>query len=108
MMTATLNDAWLRHILWQTAHHCGTKWSNIILSEAKNIISPQAMHRSITFRYYLGFCKYIDDLNCYDSIGRYVWYSVFKLFLAEKSRALIIDTESNFVFSTSFYAPNSI
>jgi len=42
MMTATLNDAWLRHILGQTSHHCGTKWSNIILSEAKNIISPQA------------------------------------------------------------------
>jgi hypothetical protein len=44
MMTASPNDAWLRHILWQTSHHCGTKWSNIILSEAKNIISPQAMH----------------------------------------------------------------
>jgi len=44
MMTATPNDAWLRHILWQTSHHCGTQWSNIILSEAKNIISPQAMH----------------------------------------------------------------
>jgi hypothetical protein len=42
MMTA--NDAWLRHILGQTSHHCGTEWSNIILSEAKNIISPQAMH----------------------------------------------------------------
>ena len=40
MMTATPNDAWLRHILWQTSHHCETKWSNIILSEAKNIISP--------------------------------------------------------------------
>jgi len=39
MMTASPNDAWLRHILWQTLHHCGTKWSNIILSEAKNIIS---------------------------------------------------------------------
>ena len=43
-MTASPNDAWLRHILWQTSHHCVTKWSNIILSEAKNIISPQAMH----------------------------------------------------------------
>ena len=41
MMTASPNDAWLRHILWQTSHHCGTKWRNIILSEAKNIISPQ-------------------------------------------------------------------
>jgi len=30
--------------LGQTSHHCETKWSNIILSEAKNIISPQAMH----------------------------------------------------------------
>jgi hypothetical protein len=40
MMTASPNDAWLRHILWQTSHHCGTQWSNIILSEAKNIISP--------------------------------------------------------------------
>jgi hypothetical protein len=27
--------------LGQTSHHCGTKWSNIILSEVKNIISPQ-------------------------------------------------------------------
>ena len=44
VMTASPNDAWLRHILWQTSHHCETKWSNIILSEAKNIISPQAMH----------------------------------------------------------------
>jgi len=26
----------------------GTEWSNIILSEAKNIISPQAMHH-LTF-----------------------------------------------------------
>ena len=48
MMTASpndvrrANDAWLRHILWQTSHHCGTKRRNIILSEAKNIISPQA------------------------------------------------------------------
>ncbi|MBQ7315225.1 MAG: hypothetical protein IJW83_04385, partial [Clostridia bacterium] len=25
MMTASPNDAWLRHILWQTSHHCGTK-----------------------------------------------------------------------------------
>ena len=41
MMTASPNDVWLRHILWQTSHHCGTKWSNIILSVAKNIISPQ-------------------------------------------------------------------
>jgi len=22
MMTASPNDAWLRHILWQTSHHC--------------------------------------------------------------------------------------
>ena len=27
MMTATPNDTWLRHILWQTSHHCGIKWS---------------------------------------------------------------------------------
>jgi len=40
MMTATPNDAWLRHILWQTSHHWETEWSNIILSEAKSIISP--------------------------------------------------------------------
>ena len=33
MMTATPNDAWLRHILWQTSHHCGTKWSNIIFAK---------------------------------------------------------------------------
>ena len=47
MMTASpndvrfANDAWLRHIWGQTSPHCGTQWSNIILSEAKNIISPQ-------------------------------------------------------------------
>jgi hypothetical protein len=35
MMTATPNDVWLRHILWQTSHHCETQWSNIILSGAK-------------------------------------------------------------------------
>ena len=29
VMTASPNDAWLRHILGQTSHHCGTKWSNI-------------------------------------------------------------------------------
>ena len=40
------NDAWLRHIVWLTSHHCGTKWRNIILSVAKSIISPQAMHHS--------------------------------------------------------------
>jgi hypothetical protein len=40
MMTASPDDVWLRHILRQTSHHCETKWSNIILSEAKNIISP--------------------------------------------------------------------
>ena len=40
MMTASPDDVWLRHILRQTSHHCETKWSNIILSEAKNMISP--------------------------------------------------------------------
>ena len=33
MMTASPNDAWLRHILGQTSHHCGTKWSNIIFAK---------------------------------------------------------------------------
>ena len=32
MMTATPNDVWLCHILWQTSHHCETKWSNIIFA----------------------------------------------------------------------------
>ena len=41
----------LRHI-GQTSHHCDTKWSNIILSEAKNIISPQAMHHLTNKRLY--------------------------------------------------------
>jgi hypothetical protein len=31
-MTAAPNDAWLRHILWQTSHHCGTKRRNIIFA----------------------------------------------------------------------------
>ena len=58
MMTASpndvrfANDAWLRHILRQTSHHCGTKCSNIILSKAKNIISPQAMHHLIGKKFY--------------------------------------------------------
>ena len=52
MMTATPNDAWLRHIWGQTSHHCGTQWSNIILSEAKNIISSQAMHHLTNNRFY--------------------------------------------------------
>ena len=52
MMTASPNDVWLRHILWQTSHHCGTEWSNIILSEAKNIISPQAMHHLTSTKTY--------------------------------------------------------
>ena len=32
-MLASPNDAWLRHILGQTTHHCGTKWSNIIFAK---------------------------------------------------------------------------
>ena len=32
MMTASPNDVWLCHILWQTSHHCETKWSNIIFA----------------------------------------------------------------------------
>jgi len=44
MITATPNDVcltahWGKHRITR-----GTKWSNIIFSEAKNIISPQAMH----------------------------------------------------------------
>ena len=45
MMTATpndvrfANDAWLRHILWQTSHHCGTKWSNIIFAKQMHHIA---------------------------------------------------------------------
>jgi len=39
MMTASPNDAWLRHIFGK--HRIiATNGSNIILSEAKNIISP--------------------------------------------------------------------
>jgi hypothetical protein len=40
MMTASPNDVCLRAHRGQTSHHCGTKWRNIILSVAKNIISP--------------------------------------------------------------------
>ena len=61
MMTATPNDVWLRHILGQTSHHCGTKWSNIILSEAKNIISPQAMHHLTYMRFYEDIIKQNED-----------------------------------------------
>ena len=45
MMTATpndvrcANDAWLRHILVQTSHHCGTQWSNIIFAKQMHHIA---------------------------------------------------------------------
>ena len=39
MMTASPNDAWLRHILWQTSHHCETKWSNIIFAKQMHHIA---------------------------------------------------------------------
>jgi len=47
MMTATpndvrcANDAWLRHILGQTSHHCGTKWSNIIFAQQMHHIAAR-------------------------------------------------------------------
>jgi len=49
MMTATPNDACL------TAHDgkhriIASETSNIILSEAKNIISPQAMHHLMIYK----------------------------------------------------------
>ena len=39
MMTASPNDAWLCHVLGQTSHHCGTKWSNIIFAEQMHHIA---------------------------------------------------------------------
>ena len=45
MMTASpndirfANDVWLRHILWQTSHHCGTKWRNIIFAKQMHHIA---------------------------------------------------------------------
>ena len=45
MMTASpndvrfANDVWLRHILWQTSHHCKTKWSNIIFAKQMHHIA---------------------------------------------------------------------
>ncbi len=39
MMTASPNDAWLRHILWQTSHHFGTKWSNIVFAKQMHHIA---------------------------------------------------------------------
>ncbi|MBR6535017.1 MAG: hypothetical protein IKT65_05510 [Clostridia bacterium] len=39
MMTASPNDAWLRHISWQTSHHCGTKWSNVIFAKQMHHIA---------------------------------------------------------------------
>ena len=49
MMTATPNDVRFANDVCLTAHWgkhriIATNGSNIILSEAKNIISPQAMH----------------------------------------------------------------
>ena len=45
------NDAWLRHILWQTSHHCGMKWSNIILSKAKTSYRV-AIHHLLSKQFY--------------------------------------------------------
>jgi len=42
MMTASPNDVASLMLFGQTSHHCGTQWSNIILSETKNIISASA------------------------------------------------------------------
>ncbi|MBQ1957064.1 MAG: hypothetical protein II365_04770 [Clostridia bacterium] len=42
------NDAWLRHILRQTSHHCGTQWSNIILSEARTSLPLTAQMNDVT------------------------------------------------------------
>ena len=39
MMTASPNDVWLRHILWQTSHHCDTKWSSIIFAKQMHHIA---------------------------------------------------------------------
>ena len=39
VMTASPNDAWLRHVLGQTSHHCGTKWSNIIFAKQMHHIA---------------------------------------------------------------------
>ena len=39
MMTASPNDTWLRHILEQTSHHCGTQWSNIIFAKQMHHIA---------------------------------------------------------------------
>ena len=41
MMLASPNDAWLRHILWQTSHHCGTQWSNIIFAKQMHHIAAR-------------------------------------------------------------------
>jgi len=40
-MTASPNDVWLRHILRQTSHHCGTKWSNIIFVKQMHHIATR-------------------------------------------------------------------
>ena len=41
MMTASPNDAWLCHVLGQTSHHCGTKWSNIIFAKQMHHIAAR-------------------------------------------------------------------
>ena len=68
MMTTPPNDVLLRHILWQTSHHCETQWSNIILSEARTsflIIMVQINVEDFTifwkkyYIYYFIFKKYM-------------------------------------------------
>ena len=49
MMTTTPNDVCLA-AHWGKHRIIATNGSNIILSEAKNIISPQAMHHLKTYK----------------------------------------------------------
>ena len=52
MMTASPNDAWLRHILWQTSHHCGTKWSNIIMRSITSYLRSKCIIENVDFLRY--------------------------------------------------------
>ena len=62
VMTASPNDAWLRHILRQTSHHCVTKWSNIIFAKQMHHIAVgDASSKNIYALIYLQKCDIINS-----------------------------------------------
>ena len=71
MMTATPNDAWLRHILWQTSHHPQNAVEQHYFERSKNIISPQAMHH-LTYKQIYSIITLERRCYQYNKLGKSV------------------------------------